>query len=72
MPSKRLFDRIDSIQLRGVTKKYDDRFAINDVSIDIEGGELVIFIGPSGVREDHNTPYDQSFDRTRFRDYSHQ
>ncbi len=48
MPSKRLFDRIDSIQLRGVTKKYDDRFAINDVSIDIEGGELVIFIGPSG------------------------
>ncbi|MCM1987600.1 ABC transporter ATP-binding protein [Methanococcoides seepicolus] len=48
MASKRLFDRIDSIQLRGVTKKYDDRFAINDVSIDIEGGELVIFIGPSG------------------------
>lgn len=48
MPSKRLFDRIDSIQLRGVTKKYDDRFAINDVSIDIEGGELIIFIGPSG------------------------
>jgi len=48
MASKRLFDKIDSIQLRGVTKKYDDRFAINDVSIDIEGGELVIFIGPSG------------------------
>ncbi|MCD4820856.1 MAG: ATP-binding cassette domain-containing protein [Methanococcoides sp.] len=48
MASKRLFDKIDSIQLLSVTKKYDDRFAINDISIDIEGGELVIFIGPSG------------------------
>lgn len=48
MPSKRLFDRIDSIQINNITKKYDGRSAIDDVSIDIEGGELVIFIGPSG------------------------
>lgn len=48
MPSKRIFDRIDSIQLRGVTKKYEDRFAINDLSLDIEGGEMLILIGPSG------------------------
>lgn len=48
MPSKRIFDRIDSIQLRGVTKKYEDSFAINDLSLDIEGGEMLILIGPSG------------------------
>ncbi|WP_445475598.1 ABC transporter ATP-binding protein [Methanococcoides methylutens] len=48
MPSKRIFDRIDSIQLRGVTKKYEGRFAINDLTLDIEGGELLILIGPSG------------------------
>lgn len=48
MPSKRIFDRIDSIRLRGVTKKYEGRFAVNDLSLDIEGGELLILIGPSG------------------------
>ncbi|WP_135605459.1 ABC transporter ATP-binding protein [Methanococcoides sp. NM1] len=48
MPSKRIFDRIDSIQLRGVTKKYEGRFAINDLTLDIEGGEMLILIGPSG------------------------
>ncbi|UGV41457.1 ATP-binding cassette domain-containing protein [Methanococcoides orientis] len=48
MPSKRIFDRIDSIQLRGVTKKYEGRFAISDLTLDIEGGEMLILIGPSG------------------------
>ncbi|MEL4304603.1 betaine/proline/choline family ABC transporter ATP-binding protein [Methanococcoides sp. LMO-2] len=48
MPSKRIFDRIDSIEIRGVTKKYEGRFAINDLSLDIEGGEMLILIGPSG------------------------
>ena len=48
MSSKRIFDKIDSIKLRGVTKKYEGRFAINDLSLDIEGGEMLILIGPSG------------------------
>ncbi|MDY0387500.1 MAG: betaine/proline/choline family ABC transporter ATP-binding protein [Methanolobus sp.] len=48
MQSKRLFDRIDSIQFKGVTKKYGSVFAVKDLDLEIQGGELLILIGPSG------------------------
>ncbi len=48
MQTKRLFERIDSIKLKGVTKKYDSVYAVKDLDLEIYGGELLILIGPSG------------------------
>jgi len=48
MQTRRLFERIDSIQLEGITKKYGDGFAVKDLDLEIKGGELLILIGPSG------------------------
>jgi osmoprotectant transport system ATP-binding protein len=48
MHTERLFDRIDSIQFKGVTKKYGSRFAVEELDLEIYGGELLILIGPSG------------------------
>ncbi|WP_292484945.1 ABC transporter ATP-binding protein [Methanohalobium sp.] len=48
MPSRKLFDRIDSIQLENITKKYNNSFAVQDLNLEIHGGELLILIGPSG------------------------
>lgn len=48
MQTRRLFERIDSIQLEGITKKYGDGFAVKDLDLEIQGGELLILIGPSG------------------------
>ncbi len=45
---KRLFDKIDSIELQGVSKSYGGRHAVKDVNLDVEGGELLVLIGPSG------------------------
>src|SRR5699024_10813672 len=36
------------LQLRNISKSYGSVRALNDVTIDIEQGELVSFIGPSG------------------------
>ncbi|MEZ5335651.1 MAG: ATP-binding cassette domain-containing protein [Methanolobus sp.] len=48
MQTERLFDRIDSIQFKGITKKYGEGFAVKDLDLEITGGELLILIGPSG------------------------
>lgn len=48
MQTERLFDRIGSIQFKGVTKKYGAGFAVKDLNLEIHGGELLILIGPSG------------------------
>ena len=36
------------LSLRGVTKHYGSTLALNDLSVDIDQGELVSFVGPSG------------------------
>jgi osmoprotectant transport system ATP-binding protein len=43
-----LFERIESVRLEGVSKKYGDRYAVEDLNLEIIGGELLILIGPSG------------------------
>jgi osmoprotectant transport system ATP-binding protein len=48
MPSRRLFDRIDSIQMQNISKAYDSQFAVEHLNLEIKGGELLILIGPSG------------------------
>ena len=48
MPTQRLFERIDSIELQQVSKKYGSRYAVESLDLTIDGGELLILIGPSG------------------------
>ena len=46
--SKRLFNKIDCIKIENITKKYGHVTAINQVSLEVCGGELLILLGPSG------------------------
>ena len=48
MPTQRLFERIESIELQQVSRKYGSRYAVESLDLTIEGGELLILIGPSG------------------------
>jgi multiple sugar transport system ATP-binding protein len=36
------------VQLEGVTKRYEDVTAVDNMNLDIEDGEFVTFVGPSG------------------------
>lgn len=37
------------IQIRGLTKKYGDLFAIREIELDLEAGDVFGFIGPNGA-----------------------
>ncbi|MCQ2770554.1 MAG: ABC transporter ATP-binding protein [Clostridia bacterium] len=37
------------IQIEHLTKKYGDRYAINDINFSVEKGEIVGFLGPNGA-----------------------
>ena len=37
-----------SVKIRNLVKKYGDTFALNNVNLDIDDGELFILLGPSG------------------------
>ncbi len=38
-----------SIQLNNISKRFDDQWAVNDISFEIQSGEIVGFIGPNGA-----------------------
>lgn len=38
-----------SIRVKGLTKVYGDQHAVNDISFDIEGGQVIGFLGPNGA-----------------------
>lgn len=48
MSEKRLFSKIQSINIKEVSKSYGEVEALKDLSLEIKGGELLILIGPSG------------------------
>ena len=48
MPEKRLDMSVGQIILSSVTKKFGDTVAVDDVSLQIEGGEFFSLLGPSG------------------------
>ena len=37
------------IKVEHLTKKYGDRYAVNDISFEVEKGEIVGFLGPNGA-----------------------
>ena len=39
---------MESVELRGLTKRYGSLAAVDDVSLTIEHGRLVCLLGPSG------------------------
>ena len=38
-----------SITVKGITKRYGSQLAVDDVSFEIPGGQIVGFIGPNGA-----------------------
>ena len=48
MPTTQLFKSIDSIEIKNVSKKYNEIYAVNGLDLTIKGGELLILIGGSG------------------------
>jgi len=46
--SKKLFESIDCVKIENITKKYGHVTAVNQVSMEVCGGELLILLGPSG------------------------
>lgn len=38
-----------SIQLKNISKRYGDQWAVNDISFEVKSGEVVGFIGPNGA-----------------------
>ncbi|MBU0496576.1 MAG: ATP-binding cassette domain-containing protein [Candidatus Thermoplasmatota archaeon] len=48
MSTERLFTTINTIELKGLSKKYDTTYAVKDLSLTVNGGELLILIGGSG------------------------
>ncbi len=48
MPSQTSDSREVDIEFRGVTKRFDDIIAVDDVSLSVERGAFFSFLGPSG------------------------
>jgi osmoprotectant transport system ATP-binding protein len=48
MTTKKLFEKIDSVSLKYLTKKFDEVYAVNNLNLEVIGGELLILIGGSG------------------------
>ncbi|HUV82249.1 MAG TPA: betaine/proline/choline family ABC transporter ATP-binding protein [archaeon] len=46
--TSRPFDRIESVRLKNISKKYENRSVVEHINLEIQGGELLILIGPSG------------------------
>ncbi|WP_042698010.1 ATP-binding cassette domain-containing protein, partial [Azospirillum sp. B506] len=47
-PNGRASPRGQTLLLDGITQRYGASLAVNEVTLDIRGGELVALLGPSG------------------------
>ena len=49
----------DIIELRNIKKCYDDTVVVENFNLKVQKGEFVTFLGPSGLRKDHNAAHDR-------------
>ena len=47
------------LRSEGLVKKYKRRTVVNEVSVQVEQGEIVGLLGPNGARQDHQFLYDR-------------
>ncbi len=52
------------IKVENVTKKYGGYVAINNISFQVEDGEIVGFLGPNGARKNNHNEYDNRVHRS--------
>jgi|GEM_PF-5600605 ABC-type spermidine/putrescine transport systems, ATPase components len=44
------------LELSNVTKAFSEETAVDGISLDVERGELLTLLGPSGCGKDHDAP----------------
>jgi len=47
------------VVLKGINKFYDSVHAVKDVNLQIRDKEFVVFVGPSGLRQDDDAQDDR-------------
>ena len=57
------------IKVENVTKNYGENVAVNNISFEIQDGEIVGFLGPNGARKNNNYEYDNRSNRINKRRY---
>ena len=55
------------LRAENLVKKYGDFYAVNDIDLNLNKGEVVGLLGPNGGRKDHNILYDYWYDKAFFR-----
>ena len=43
------------VEVSGVTKRFGDVTAVDDVSFEVREGQIISLLGPSGCGKDHDT-----------------
>ena len=51
------------IEVKNVTKKYGDFYAVRNINFTVNDGEIVGFLGRNGARKNDNNEYDNWFFR---------
>lgn len=53
------------LQAENLVKQYKKRRVVNDMSLEVEQGEIVGLLGPNGAGENNNFLYDRRTRQTR-------
>ncbi len=51
-----------AISLRGVTKRWGAFTGVSAIDLDIADREFMVFLGPSGLRQDHDHAHDRGLE----------
>ena len=54
------------VELAGVTKAYESKVAVRDLSLSIEAGQMFGLLGPNGAGKTSSHPHDDGHHDARF------